>query len=48
MLVLARIAHHAATDPRDIALWLGVPVAVAEALCADLEAAVLVTGARGH
>jgi len=34
MLVLGRIAHHAAADAQDIAGWLGVPVAVAEALCA--------------
>jgi DNA-binding IscR family transcriptional regulator len=48
MLVLGRIAHHAAADAEDIALWLGVPVAVADALCAELEAAGLVTPARGH
>ena len=39
MLVLGRIAHQAGADPEDIGAWLGLPVAVAEALCADLEAA---------
>src|SRR5262249_44970237 len=34
MPVLGRIAPHAAADAQDIAGWLGVPVAVAEALCA--------------
>jgi hypothetical protein len=48
MLVLGRIAHHAAADAEDIALWLGVPLVVALALCADLEAAGLLTAARGH
>jgi DNA-binding IscR family transcriptional regulator len=48
MIVLGRIAHHAHADAEDIARWLGVPVVVAEALCVDLEAAGLVTLARGH
>ena len=48
MLVLGRIAHHAAADAKDIAGWLGVPVVLAEAVCADLEAASLLTAARGH
>jgi hypothetical protein len=39
MLVLGRIAHQAGADPEDIGAWLGLPVAVAEALRADLEAA---------
>jgi DNA-binding IscR family transcriptional regulator len=48
MLVLGRIAHHATADGQDIADWLGVPIEVALALCADLEAAGLLTAARGH
>ena len=48
MIVLGRIAHHAIADVEDIARWLGVPVAVAEALCADLKAAGPLTAARGH
>jgi DNA-binding MarR family transcriptional regulator len=48
MIVLGTIAHFAGADVEDIADWLGVPVAVAEALCADLEDAGLVTSARGH
>jgi DNA-binding IscR family transcriptional regulator len=48
MIVLGRIAHHATADAEDIAAWLGVPVVVAEAVCADLEAAGLLTPARGH
>jgi hypothetical protein len=48
MLVLGKIARHAAADADDIARWLGVPVAVAAALCADLEAAGLLTAAHGH
>jgi hypothetical protein len=48
MLILGRIAHQAAADAEDIALWLGVPVAVAEAVCADLEAAGMLTKARRH
>ena len=37
MIVLARIAPHEIADVEDIARWLGVPVTVAEALCADLK-----------
>jgi hypothetical protein len=48
MLVLGRIAHRAIADAEDIARWLGVPVAIAEAVCADLEAAGLLSRARGH
>jgi hypothetical protein len=48
MLILGRIAHHATADAQDIADWLGVPIEVALALCADLEAAGLLTAARGH
>ena len=48
MIVLGRIAHRAIADVDDIALWLGVPVVVADALCADLKAAGLLTAARGH
>jgi hypothetical protein len=46
MLVLGRIAHHAAAHAEDIAPWLGVPVVVAETLCADLEAAGQLHAAR--
>jgi len=48
MIVLGRIAHHASAAVDDIAGWLGVPVVLAEALCAELEAAGLLTAARGH
>jgi DNA-binding IscR family transcriptional regulator len=48
MIVLGRIAHAASADVEDIARWLGVPVVVAEAVCADLEGAGLLTAARGH
>src|SRR5262245_47855621 len=48
LFVLGRIAHRAIADVEDIARWLGVPVVVAEALCADLEAAGLLTKALGH
>jgi hypothetical protein len=47
-LVLGRIAHRAQVDAEDISAWLGVPVAVAEVLCADLEAAGLLTTAWGQ
>src|SRR5262249_21743174 len=43
MIVLGRIAQRAIADVDDIARWLGVPVVVAEILCADLKAAGLVT-----
>ena len=48
MIVLGRIAHRAIADVEEIAHWLGVPVVVTEALCADLKAAGLLTAARGH
>jgi hypothetical protein len=48
MLVLGRIAHRAIADVEDIAGWLGAPLAVAEAFCADLEDAGLVRPARAH
>jgi hypothetical protein len=48
MLILGRIAHHAPGDAQDIADWLGVPVEVALALCADLETAGLLTTARDN
>jgi hypothetical protein len=48
MIVLGTIVHHTSADAEDIATWLGVPIMVAEALCADLEAAGLLTIARGH
>src|SRR5262249_28899777 len=37
MIVLGRIAQRAIADVDDIARWLGVPVVVAEILCADLK-----------
>jgi hypothetical protein len=48
MIVLGTIAQQASADAEDIAGWLGVPVMVAEALCVDLEAAGLLTIARGN
>jgi hypothetical protein len=33
---------------RRCAGWLGVPVVLPETVCADLEAAGLLTAARGH
>lgn len=36
MIVLGRIAHRGMADVEDIARWLGVPVVVAETLCADV------------
>ena len=46
MLVLGGIAHQAGADPEEIGAWLGLPVAVAEAMCAYLEAAGLLARAR--
>ena len=48
MILLGSIAHRAIADVDDLASWLGVPVVVAEALCADLEAAGLLTTVREH
>ena len=48
MLVLGRIAHRETADAEDISAWLGLRVAVAEALCADLEAAGLLARVRRH
>ena len=48
MLVLGRIARHATADAEELVLWLGVPVEVTLALCADLEATGLLMKARGH
>jgi hypothetical protein len=48
MIVLGRIAHRAMADVEDIARWLGVPVVVADALCADLARRGLLAAARGH
>ena len=48
MLGLGTIAHHASADVEDIAAWLCVPVVVVERVCADLEAAGLLTAGRGH
>ena len=47
MIVLERIAQQTMADVEDIARWLGVPVVVAQALCAELEAAGLLTPTRG-
>jgi hypothetical protein len=48
MLVLGRIEHRAIADVEDIARWLGLPVAIADAVCADLEAAGLLARVRRH
>jgi hypothetical protein len=48
MIVLGRIAHCASAGAEDIATWLGLPVVVVEGVSADLEAAGLLTVARGH
>src|SRR5262245_4798262 len=40
MIALGGIAHLAIADVDDIDRWLGVPVVVAEILCADLKARV--------
>jgi hypothetical protein len=48
MLVLGRIAHQAGADAEDIGAWLGLPVAVAEALCTGLETAGLLAKVRRH
>jgi hypothetical protein len=48
MIVLGRIAQGTITDAEDIAHWLGVPVVVAEALCADLARHGLLAAAGGH
>ena len=48
MLVLGRIGHRAIADVEDIARWLGVPVAIADTVCADLEAAGLLAKVRRH
>jgi DNA-binding MarR family transcriptional regulator len=47
MLVLGTIAHMNA-DVEDVARRLGVPVALVETVCADLEDAGLLTAAIGH
>ena len=48
MLVLGRIAYLASEDIDDLADWLGLPQVAVERLCADLEAARLLTQARGR
>jgi len=48
MLVLGRIAYLASEDVDDLADWLGLRQAAVERLCADLEAARLLTRARGQ
>ena len=48
MLVLGRIAHRGIADVEDIARWLGVSVAIADAVCAGLEAAGLLAKVRRH
>ena len=48
MIVLGRIAHRAIADVDDIALWLGVPITVADALYADPKAAGPLTAAHRH
>ena len=48
MIVLDTIRHHCAADAEEIAAWLKCPVALIEALCAELEAAGQLSIARGH
>jgi len=40
--------HHAIADAEDVAEWLRLPLTLVRALCADLEAAGLLTIERGH
>ena len=48
LLVLVALAAHGSADAEGVATWLGLPVALVEALCAELEAAGQLTLARGH
>jgi len=48
MIVLGTIRHHASADAEDVAAWLRMPVALVNAVCAELEAAGLLEVARGH
>ena len=48
MLVLVALAVHGAADAEEVAGWLGLPVALVEALCDELEAAGQLRLARGH
>jgi hypothetical protein len=48
MIVLGTIKHHAMADAEDVARWLRFSVPLVKALCAELEAAGLLTIARGH
>jgi len=48
MIVLGTIRHHASADAEDGAAWLRRPVALVNAVCAELEAAGLLEVARGH
>jgi DNA-binding MarR family transcriptional regulator len=47
MAVLVALAAHGSADAEEIAGWLGLPLAVVEALCAELEAAGQLTLSRG-
>ena len=48
LIVLGTIRHHAIADAEDVAGWLGLPVPLVQAVCAELEAAGLLELARGH
>ena len=48
LLVLVALAAHGSADAEGVASWPGLPVALVEALCAELEAAGQLTLARGH
>ena len=44
MIVLGTIKHHASADAEEVAGWLGLPVPLVQAVCAELEAAGLLGG----
>jgi hypothetical protein len=48
MMVLVALAAHGSADAEEVAGWLGLPVTLVEALCAELEEAGQLTLARGH
>ena len=48
MLVLVALAAYGSADAEAVAGWLGLPVALVEKLCDELEAAGQLTLAPGH
>ena len=48
MLVLVAFAAYGSADAEEVAEWLGLPVALVEALCDELEAAGQLTIACCH